>query len=222
MTRLYLIRHCEALGNAKRLFQGSTDLDISEMGAKQLEYLKERFSEIPLDCVYTSPLIRARKTAEAVAYGKNIEVRECAGLKEIDGGVVEGKPFQETFAAMPELAEQWNNHPQDFAPEGGEPMRHAYERVWEAVMQIVSENKGKNIAAATHGGLLRCLICRLQTGSIENLASIPWSENTSVALIEFDDELNPDLKYFNDHSHVPDEYMPKRNRLSDFMQRAGK
>ena len=52
MTRLYLIRHCEALGNAKRLFQGSTDLDISEMGAKQLEYLKERFSKIPLDCVY--------------------------------------------------------------------------------------------------------------------------------------------------------------------------
>ena len=36
MTYIYLVRHCEAMGNHKRLFQGSTDCDISEIGAKQL------------------------------------------------------------------------------------------------------------------------------------------------------------------------------------------
>ena len=61
-----MVRHCEALGNVKRLFQGSTDLDISETGEKQLEYLKRRFEEIKLDRVYTSPLIRAYKTALAI------------------------------------------------------------------------------------------------------------------------------------------------------------
>ena len=45
MTYIYLVRHCEAMGNHKRLFQGSTDCDISEIGAKQLQYLKERFHE---------------------------------------------------------------------------------------------------------------------------------------------------------------------------------
>ena len=40
MTKIYIVRHCEAIGNVKRIFQGSTDLDISETGAKQLEYLK--------------------------------------------------------------------------------------------------------------------------------------------------------------------------------------
>ena len=45
MTYIYLVRHCEAMGNHKRLFQGSTDCDISEIGAKQLEFLKE-FTEV--------------------------------------------------------------------------------------------------------------------------------------------------------------------------------
>ena len=46
MTNIYMVRHCEAMGNVKRLFQGSTDLDISETGEKQLEYLNRRFEEI--------------------------------------------------------------------------------------------------------------------------------------------------------------------------------
>ena len=74
MTYIYLVRHCEAMGNHKRLFQGSTDCDISEIGAKQLEYLKVRFREIKLDAVYSSPLLRAQKTAESIACGKGISV----------------------------------------------------------------------------------------------------------------------------------------------------
>lgn len=222
MIRLYLIRHCEALGNAKRLFQGTSDLDISKTGEKQLEFLKERFKDIQIDRIYTSPLIRARKTAIAVSGDRKMTVEDCPGLIELDGGIVEGKPFKETFEAYPQLAEQWDLHPQDFAPEGGETMRHAYERIWETVKQLVAENKGKCIAAATHGGVTRCLICRLLTGSIDNLKDIPWSENTAVALIEFDDELKPTLKYFNDHSHVPEEYLPKRNRLAAFMRGTNK
>ena len=46
MTYIYLVRHCEAMGNHKRLFQGSTDSDVSEIGFKQLEYLKKRFKSI--------------------------------------------------------------------------------------------------------------------------------------------------------------------------------
>ena len=63
MTKIYVVRHCEALGNVMRIFQGSTDLDISELGAKQLEFLRKRFKNIELDRVISSPLLRARKTA---------------------------------------------------------------------------------------------------------------------------------------------------------------
>lgn len=215
-TKIYLIRHCEALGNVRRIFQGTTDLDISELGAKQLQYLSERFKNIEVDKVYSSPLIRAMKTAHAVADEKGLPVTSHSGLAELDGGIVEGKPFVESFNSIPGLADAWDNRPQDFHPSGGESMRHAYERIWETVLEIVGTGKGKSIAAATHGGVSRCLFCRLLYNDINRLKDVPWCENTAVSLIEFDENLTPKLIYMNDHSHVPDELMPKRNRLSSF------
>ena len=218
MTRFYLIRHCEAMGNVLRLFQGSSDLDISELGAKQLEFLKKRFSEVHIDKVYSSPLIRAVKTARAVVGDRDLSVETCDGLIELHGGVVEGKPFEEAFNSIEGLADTWDNHPQDFAPEGGESMRHAYERIWETVCKIVLDNKGKTIVASSHGGVIRCLVCRLLENDINRLKDINWSENTAVMLIEFDDNFNAKLVYFNDYSHLPEEFVNRKTRLASFMR----
>lgn len=220
MTEIYMVRHCEAMGNVMRLFQGSSDFDISETGEKQLEYLKNRFKDIKLDKVYTSPLIRARKTALAVIGDRSLEPIDEKGLIELDGGIVEGKPFIETFNSIPGLADAWDNHPEDFAPEGGEKMRDAYERIWNTVKKIAAENKGKAVACTTHGGVTRCLLCRLLKGDITKLKEMPWSENTAVTLIRFDDSLNPEVVFYNDTAHLPEELIPKRSRLSSFMGKA--
>ena len=213
MTYIYLVRHCEAMGNHKRLFQGSTDCDVSEIGAKQLEYLKERFKNIKLDAVYSSPLIRAQKTAQVIAHGKNLEIITRKNLAELDGGVVEGKPFQEAFSAIPGLADAWNNHPQDFAPEGGEAMKDAYVRIYDEIIARAHQNRNKTIALASHGGVLRCLTCRILYYDITRLKDVPWHENTAVTLIKIDDNDKISIEFFNDYSHVPPEYMPKRNRI---------
>ena len=213
MTKIYVVRHCEALGNVMRIFQGSTDLDISELGAKQLEFLRKRFKNIELDRVISSPLLRAKKTAEAVIGDKDLELEVNNGLTELHGGVVEGRPFQEAFSSIEGLADTWNNHPQDFAPENGEKMRDAYERIWNTILDIVKENKGKTIALTTHGGVTRCLNCRLLFGDIKELKNTPWAENTAVSLIEFDDNLNPNIVFYNDVSHLPEEYINKKSRI---------
>ncbi|MBR7070577.1 MAG: histidine phosphatase family protein [Clostridia bacterium] len=213
MTKIYLIRHCEAMGNLHRVFQGSTDADISENGKIQLSYLRRRFADIPIDKVYASPLIRAQKTAHAIADEKGLPVELVPDLREFDGGIVENKPFVSGLGGIPALVDAWNNHPQDFHPEGGEAMRDVYERIWHAVADIVQKNPGKTVAAASHGVALRCLICRLLKNTIEELKNIPWTENTAVTLVEFDEQLHPTVCFFNDHSHVPPEYLPKRSRI---------
>lgn len=213
MTYIYLIRHCEAMGNLKRVFQGSTDCDISETGAKQLEYLKERFKNIRIDAVYSSPLIRARKTAEAAAFGKGLEIITRQNLTELNGGVLEGRPFQEAFNSIPGLADTWNNHPQDFAPEGGEAMRNAYVRIYDEITELVRINRDKTVAAVSHGGVLRCLMCRVLYNDINRLKDVPWCENTAVTLLKIDDSDKIGVEFFNDYSHVPPEYMPKRSRI---------
>ena len=55
MTDLYIIRHCEAMGNRDRIFQGVSDCDITDLGAKQLECIAERFKNIFPDAGYSSP-----------------------------------------------------------------------------------------------------------------------------------------------------------------------
>ena len=92
MTTLYLVRHCEAEGNTARVFQGSIDRDISPNGQKQLDRLAERFRDVPLAAVYSSPLLRAYKTAQAVNRYHGLPIVTDDRLKEINGGVWEGLP----------------------------------------------------------------------------------------------------------------------------------
>lgn len=206
------------MGNVKRLFQGSTDLDISETGEKQLEYLKRRFEEIKLDRVYTSPLIRAYKTAAAIIGEKEFKAGNNDGLREMSGGIVEGKPFKEAFNAEPGLADAWDNPSAGFrAPRAASRCGMPYERIWNTVKKIAAENDGKTVACATHGGVMRCLHCRLLLGDINRLSEMGWSDNTAVTLLRFDKDNKVEIVFYNDSSHLPEELIPKRSRLSSFM-----
>lgn len=218
MTKIYMVRHCEALGNVMRIFQGTTDLDISPLGEKQLAFLEKRFEDVKIDRVFSSPLIRTQKTAKAVIGKKDLSLEIHKGLIEIHGGIVEGRPFVEAFNSIPGLAETWDNHPEDFAPEGGEKMRDAYDRIYETVLSIAKENKDKTIVCATHGGVIRCLNCRLINNDIKKLKDTSWSENTAVTLIEFDSSSNPNLVFMNDTSHLPEKLISRKSRIASFMK----
>ncbi len=222
MTKIYLVRHCEALGNLSRVFQGTTDLDITDLGEKQLEKLSERFKEIKLDKIYSSPLIRAYKTALAIKGNRDIEIEIYKDLSEIDGGIIEGKPFADTFEKDPVLKEIWLNHPEDFAPEGGEPMRVSYQRITNAFWDIVNQNKGKAVALATHGGIIRCLLCKLIYDDISKLITVPLFDNTAVGYIEIDDSNKIELKFTNDYSHLPSDMLRSSSRPSLYTMRENK
>ena len=216
MTKIYFVRHCEAMGNVMHIFQGVSDFDISETGAKQLEFLKKKFDNIKLDKIYSSPLIRAYKTALAVKGNKDIDVIKHDGLIEINGGIIEGKPTKESFNNHPDLADAWVNSPQDFYPKDGEHMCDAYNRIYKTILELANENKGKTIACASHGGVTRCLICNLLYGDINRLKDTPWADNTAVALISVDDDNNMKLEFYNDTTHLPSEYLPETSRLNNY------
>ena len=205
MTKIYIVRHCEAEGNIKKMFQGLTDLDITELGVKQLKALECRFSDIHIDRVFSSPLLRARKTAKAIIGSKPLALEIDEDIIALDGGVIDGKTYDEIYASFPDFKDMWSNHPEDFAPENGETMIDAYERIWNAVLKIAKENKNKTVACATHGGVLRCLNCRLLKGDIKKMSELEFAGNTAVNLIEFDDDFNFTLKVYNDTSHLTPE-----------------
>ena len=213
MVKIYLIRHCESAGNKKKLFQGRNDADITEFGQKQLDCLKKRFENIPIDAAYSSPLIRAFKTAEAAADGHNIKVIPEPLFIEQFFGDWDGTPIADIETLYPDFFDVWDNRPQDLRPVNGESRTEVYERVWSGVLKFLDdpENEGKSIIVASHGAAIRTVICRLLFNDIEKLAYTPWSINTAVSLI-VKDESGIRLEFMNDVSHLP-ESLRKSGRL---------
>lgn len=216
MTDLYLVRHCEAEGNRKRTFQGHTNCDITSCGQRQLDSLAERFKNIELNAVYSSPLIRAVKTAEAIAkYHPGIKIGICEDLKEINGGEIEGKCLLKIAEENPEIEDIWVNKPHLFYPNGGEKMQDVYNRAWRAITKIVSENPNSCVAAASHGCTIRNIVCRAFGKSIEKLNTVNWADNTGVYLLRFS-SLNslPQILMENDISHLTKDRLPEGSRIS--------
>lgn len=214
MTRVYIVRHCETMGNHLKVFQGSNDFEISPVGEKQIAALGERFKDIHIDAVYSSPFSRAKKTAAAIAAPKGLEIIENEGIREISGGIIEGKTLKEIFENHKELEDAWNLSPQNFHAEKGESMRSVYNRVSAAFMEIVRENKDKTIAVVSHGAAIRNLFCFLIYGDIEKLIEVDWCDNTAVNLVEFDDNFKAEIKFLNSTEHLSKELLPSGSRIT--------
>ena len=205
MTRILLIRHCEAEGNIKRLFQGHTDADISENGERQLLRLAERCKDMELDFLYSSPLIRAQKTARAAGTHHDLPLKLDPGLMEINGGVWEGKAWSSFPLLYPEQARRWNLSPWEFHPEGGESMRELHKRIWNTIIAIARRHTGSTVGIVSHGCAIRNFLCRAHGYPIEKLNEISWSDNTGISIIDFDAEMKPEVLLENDASHLSDE-----------------
>ena len=204
VTTLYIVRHCQSAGNLSGRFQGRFDAPVSETGEKQLELLSLRFRNETLDAIYSSPLIRAYKTAEAINKFHGLSIQKDNGLLEIDVGEIENQLLTEIGIKYPELAHNWDFSPDLCVFPGGETMVQVYERINRTIDQIIADNPGKRVAISTHGGVIRNLYARVQYGSIEGLRKSVVFGNTSVSVLEAEDG-KLTWKTINDQSHLPEE-----------------
>ena len=205
VTRVYLIRHAEAMGNINETFQGRTDENITEKGYKQLAELSKRFKEISIDKIYSSPLIRTRETAKAVNKHHGIDIIYDERLIEINGGVWEGKSWADLPTLYPVEFNLWTYEMHKFYIEDGETVVEVSERMKKAIGEIVSQNVGKNIAIVSHGCAIRTYLCFASGNTLDKLQDMGWSDNTSVSLVEYGADLTPNLVYKNNSDHLPHE-----------------
>lgn len=204
MVELFLVRHAESQGNIQQVFQGQLEYPLSETGEQQLEFLAKRFSEIQIDRAYSSPLQRAKNTASAILKNKNIEIETEKLLIELFAGSLQGRKLSDVFSEDKILSEIWHNHIPNFRATNGESMRELYDRAWNGILNILTDpkNDGKTILVVSHGGPIRCIVCRLLFGEVERLGETDRPANTSVSHIIYKSE-KVTLDYSNDISHLP-------------------
>ncbi len=154
MTRVILVRHGETDWNRERRAQGQADIPLNHLGLRQAEEAARRLEPVAIDAVYSSDLVRARVTAEAIAARHGLEVRLDPRLREIDQGCWQGLTGEEIRRRWPAL---WGEARHHRARPGGESPGEVRRRALEALGDIVRAHPTGTVVVVSHGGTIRWL-----------------------------------------------------------------
>ena len=88
--KIYFIRHGETIWNKENKIQGQSDIPLNEYGRELAYITADALKDIPFDIVYSSPLIRAKETADILVKNRNLEIHTDHRLVEMSFGEGEG------------------------------------------------------------------------------------------------------------------------------------
>ncbi len=154
-THICVARHGETDWNKSGILQGWLDVPINAQGRRQARQLAATFADTDFTAVWTSPLVRARETAEIVATVLRLPPPSChEGLRERHFGAVQGIPKIELAELNPALLEQIlrRNPAAEFV--GGESMDEFADRSFSAFAEIGARHRGGRVLVVTHGWVM--------------------------------------------------------------------
>lgn len=150
---MLIMRHGETDWNIQSRMQGTTDIELNANGIKQATIAAEELKNREIDIIISSPLKRAKKTAEIVS--NIIKVPYVC-----DNSLVE-RGFGDYEGTDPKKAdyELFWNYNSNYSEKHVEPIKDFYERVDSGLKKIEENYIGKNILLVTHGGTSRGIFC---------------------------------------------------------------
>jgi broad specificity phosphatase PhoE len=156
VASIYLARHGQTAYNLEGRFQGHLPVPLDEAGRAQALELAERAAAHRFAVLWSSPLLRARETAAAIARRTGLEVREDERLAETDAGDWTDKSFAEVRARSPAAFDSFVAGERAFAFPGGESLVQQQERVSEALSEI--ERGELPALVVCHGMVIRAAL----------------------------------------------------------------
>ena len=158
--RFIFIRHGETDWNKEGRFQGQHDIPLNQTGILQARRVVELIRDIPIDAVYSSPLERARNTAEIIVSEKNLTLFQDDRLKELDFGEWDGCIRSEIEAIDTARFREFCLHPSTALIPGEGSMKKAYIRVAEAIedYRLRYSDADANVLIVSHATAIKLMI----------------------------------------------------------------
>ena len=153
---IYLIRHGETDWNRQNRLQGTEDIELNETGLAQSADCAAALRAVPADVILTSPLKRAKATAEIIARrhdGTPVIVEP--DLTERDFGPLSGMVLKDKQALL-----GYSSDPRM------EQFEHLAERLMGVLRRYIGENSCENILLVSHGGSINAILSVLSGGEI--------------------------------------------------------
>lgn len=186
--KIYLIRHGVTDANKCKSLQGRTDISLNEQGRELARVTAEGLKNIYFDIIFTSPLKRARETAEIIRGDRDIPVIDCEDIQEISFGEYEGLCFGKENYTIPDKDFMFFfNKPECYKPApGGETFEEVLERTGRFLKELIEKEayKDKTILLSTHGCALKALLANVRKLPVAEFWGEGVHKNCAVSLVE--------------------------------------
>ncbi|WP_426980920.1 histidine phosphatase family protein [Bacillus pseudomycoides] len=172
MTTLDIIRHGSTHWNKEGRAQGNSNIPLDQAGLSEAYKLAERLATENWDLIYSSDLLRAKQTAEAIEKNiENIEIYLDPRLREVSGGQIEGTTEDERISKW---GDNWRAL--DLGIESSDSVKA---RAIPFIEEITYKYPNKNILIVSHGSFIKHLLKEL----VPHLSMIESPKNTSITKI---------------------------------------
>lgn len=176
--KIYVIRHGLTELNKQKRVNGEIDEPLAPEGVKQAE---ETISLLPktIQHIYSSPMLRAKQTAEIINSKLKVPVSLLDGLTEVRmGSSLAGKSWEEMDSGL-ELKEKHRSVKFDYTPFGGERVADVKKRLLSFFKKINGKHKDNEVLIITHGGIIRFFYLLDQ-------GEVPYETEKHISFISFD------------------------------------
>lgn len=178
---LYIMRHGRTDWNVRHKLQGRTDIPLNEEGRRMAEKAREEYRDVPLDICYSSPLVRARETAEIVLGGRGIPILTDDRLREMSFGEYEGTENSFSIPECPINVVFQKPEAYTQSVGGAETFDELFARTGEFLTEVIDPLMawGKNVLIVGHGAMNLSIIGRIREIPISEFWS-PGIENCKM------------------------------------------
>ena len=183
MTIMHLVRHGRSVWNAAGRIQGQIDIELDAIGLQQAQRIADRLGREPIAAIYSSPLLRAKATADAIAERFKLPVTPDARLMEYHFGAISGMTWDEVAESHPELANRWLEDPWAVPVAGSEGRVNFAARVMSAMEDICAQHPAVHVAIVAHGGTFGVYLTAMLGLDLNRRHPFHFG-NTSLSLVE--------------------------------------
>jgi broad specificity phosphatase PhoE len=190
MTRLYLVRHGENLANLTKEFScRQVDYSLTAKGVLQAEQTARYLQTKGIDAIYSSPLRRAKETAQHLAdlLGQEVHLREA--FRELNVGDLDGQPpTEEAWARHDAVLRAWRHGDLEAGFPGGETFVQMWQRVAAGFREVIANHPDASVAIFAHGGVFASSVKALCPDI--DLADVLSRENHNCSISEIEAEMS--------------------------------
>jgi broad specificity phosphatase PhoE len=161
-VQVLLVRHGATDWNLQGRCQGTTDLDLNEVGVRQAEQIAASLTNETIHGIYSSNLKRAQQTAQFISLHRQLPVLIETDVRELDHGELEGLTFAEIKENYSQFIQKWRTEPAEIQVPGGERLVDVARRAWNGLNRIVQLHTAQEtLVVVSHNFPILGIICRI-------------------------------------------------------------